>query len=261
MPFAGEVRGVSTPVVPIRILLVNPNSTVSMTDACLATVQDYLPSHCTVLGFTAPSPAPTAIESMTDAIRSTAACVPELARASEISTCDAVLVACYSKHPLIDVLREMLNVPVIGIMEASLYAARMLGGRFGIVATGERSKVLQQDAVAAYGLSHFYVGSEATKLRVLELEARPRSEVLEMVGKAAKDLLARGADTICLGCAGMTDMVEACETAVTEDTLAGNVIVIDGVVVGVQLLLGLVRSRLTTAKRGVYGLPPTEYKM
>ena len=47
---------------------------------------------------------------------------------------------------LIDALREEFTQPTIGIMEASLYTARMLGARFGIVATAARSKFMQEDA-------------------------------------------------------------------------------------------------------------------
>lgn len=65
---------------------------------------------------------------------------------------------------------------------------------------------MQHDAVAGCGLSHFYVGSEATRLRVLELEAKPRSEVLAQMGHASKTLVEeKGADCVLLGCAGMMD--------------------------------------------------------
>ena len=72
----------------------------------------------------------------------------------------------------VEALREEVppGVSVIGIMEASIYAARMLGGRFGIISTAVRSRWMQEDAVHAYGLDSYYVGSEATGLGVLELE-------------------------------------------------------------------------------------------
>ena len=145
-------------------------------------------------------------------------------------------------------------------MEASLYASRMLGGQFGIVSTSMRSKFMQHDAVAGYGLGQFYAGSEATGLGVLELETKPRYEVLGRMGDASKRLVdEKGADCVLLGCAGMTDMVKACEDAVwpfkepgAGDGLAGRVNVIDGIEIGVHFLIALVRSRLGTSKRGVY---------
>jgi len=51
----------------------------------------------------------------------------------------------------------------------------------------------------------------------------------------------------------MTDMVRAAEEAVQAgDEEKGRVNVIDGVEIGVQFLIALVRARLGTSKRGVY---------
>ena len=138
-------------------------------------------------------------------------------------------------------------MPVIGIMEAAIYAARMLGGRMGIVATSPRSKVMGEDALHYYRMENFSVESESTGLGVLELETKPREEVLERVGDAARRLVDKGADTILLGCAGMTDMKTKCEDVVGDD-----VKVLDGVVIGIHFLVGLVRGGLNTAKSGLY---------
>ncbi len=231
----------------IDILLINPNSTRSMTDACLKSLVPYLPTHCTVTGFTAPYPGPSAIEGHSDAVLSASACLRALAPL--MGKYDAFLVACYSAHPLIEVLREEAFAPVIGIMEASLYASRCLGGRFGIISTSVRSKWTQEEAVHAYGLGRYYVGSEATDLGVLELGSQPREMVLERVADATRRLVDKGADCICLGCTGMTDMKEkVVETVALRD----GVNVIDGVVVGVEMLIAFVRAELWTAKEGVY---------
>lgn len=58
----------------------------------------------------------------------------------------------------------------------------------------------------------------------------------------------RDADCILLGCAGMTDMLDAVEEAVKPH----GAVVIDGVVAGVNLLSGLIRSGLKTSKRGLF---------
>jgi Asp/Glu/hydantoin racemase len=167
------------------------------------------------------------------------------------SNYDAFLVACFSAHPLINALREEVSGPVIGIMEASLYSARMLGGRFGVVATGGRSKIMHEDAIRYYGLDGFSVGCETTNLGVLELERLPRDKVLGLVSEAARRLVQeKGADCIALGCAGMTEMKIRCEDAVgSKDAIAQ---VIDGVGVGVQILIGLVREGHVTAKGGIF---------
>ncbi|KAJ9504226.1 hypothetical protein H2202_000282 [Exophiala xenobiotica] len=242
---------------PQQILLINPNSTRSMTDACLSSLRPIVPPGVEVTGYTAPYPAPTAIESTTDAIMSTEAVLRDLAKyaasnGETVQNYDGMIVACFSKHPLIDALRESYDVPIIGIMEASLYTARMIGGRFGIIATAARSKYMQDDAVAAYGLDHFYVGSEATHLGVLELENRPREEVAKRMAHAARALVAKGADTILLGCAGMTDLVRAAKDGVRDEDGRRTVNVIDSVEAGLLMMTSLVGMGIPTSKKGVY---------
>lgn len=253
--FLPPIRGQSR--LQAHLLLLNPNSTPSMTTSMLNSLSTTLPTSIEITGYTAPIPSPSAIESATDAILSTEACLRDLAKHSApnnetIRNFDGILVACFSKHPLIDALRELYDVPVIGIMEASLYVARMLGGRFGIVATGPRSKILQDDAVRAYGLEHFYVGSEVTYLGVLELESKPREEVAKRIGVCSKKLVSNGADVILLGCAGMTELGRAAKDAVREEDGRRLVNVVDGVEAGVMVLAGLVGMSVPTSKKGVY---------
>lgn len=233
----------------INILLINPNGTSSMTHACLRSLESTLPPYCTVTGFTTPHPTPSAIEGHLDGVLSAAAAIRAVVPIA--SKYDAFLVACFSAHPLINALREEVSGPVIGIMEAALYSARILGGRFGIIATSGRSKIMHEDAIRYYGLEGFSVGCESTNLGVLELETAPRDKVLDLVGEAARRLVQeKGADCVALGCAGMTDMKIKCQQTVR--TRDADVQVIDGVAVGVQILFGLVREGHVTAKGGIY---------
>lgn len=231
----------------IRVLLCNPNATKSMTDNCVKMVEPTLPPDVEVVGFTAPAPAPLAIEGNFDNIMSAAAAARALIPIQAREGYSAILVACYSDHALIRMLREEFDVPVIGIMEASLFAARTLGARFGIVATSNRSKVMHTDAVRHYGMEGFCAGVESCNLGVLDLERKPRQQVLQIMQEVAKMLVAKGAEVLTLGCAGMTDMVAAVEEAAGED-----VRVVDGVVAGVHHLIGLVRLGGKTAKSGLY---------
>jgi Asp/Glu/hydantoin racemase len=229
----------------IRILLCNPNATEFMTNACLEMVRPTLPPDVIVTGFTAPKPAPSAIEGNFDNVMSAAAAARAIIPIA--AGYDAFLVACYSDHALIRMLREELTQPVIGIMEASLVSARTLGSRFGIIATSSRSKYTLEDSVRHYGLEGFCAGVRSCNLGVLELESKPEKEVLAIMCDVGKKLVEDGADVLTLGCAGMTNMKAAVEATVGED-----VQVIDGVVAGVHHLVGLCRTGMKTAKKGMY---------
>lgn len=229
-----------------------------MTANCIAMVQPTLPPDVEVVGFTAPAPAPTAVEGYLDGVLSAAATVRALlapaadsadgTTAAFVDAFDAVLVACYSEHPLVKALREELSQPVVGILEASLAVARTLGSRVGVLGTGPRSRASLEDALHLYGM-HTAAGVATCGLAVLELETRPQAEVCAtLASTAAADLVAvRGADVVTLGCAGMAALKPAVERAVGPD-----VQVVDGVLAGVHHLIGLVRIRAATAKAGVY---------
>ncbi|CAK7265551.1 hypothetical protein SEPCBS119000_001572 [Sporothrix epigloea] len=239
----------SPPPRKIRILLVNPNSTESMTNECVALAASTLPSDVELTGFTAPRPAPSAIESSFDNVMSAAAAARAVLPVA--ATHDAVLVACYSDHALIRMLREELGgQPVVGIMEASLAMARTLGARFGLVATSDRSCVNHWETIHKMGLASICAGVASCKLGVLDLHADnadAQKRVNDSVFAAASSLVSSGAEVLTLGCAGMAPLKLAVEAAVGPE-----VTVIDGVLAGVQHLSGIVRIGGRTAKAGAY---------
>ncbi|KAJ4989882.1 carbon-nitrogen hydrolase [Stagonosporopsis vannaccii] len=238
-------RGAQAAPKQIRILLCNPNSTAGMTRACVDMVLPTLSSNVVLVGCTALEPAPSAVEGKFDDVMSAAVAVQGILQ--HATQFDAFLIACYSDHALIKMLREELTQPVAGIMEASLFAARTLGSRFGIICSGPRSKYTLEDTVRSSSYANFCVGVRSCELGVLGLQERPREEVLRVMGQAGKQLVADGADVILLGCAGMADLKSAVEEAVGDD-----VQVIDGVVAGVHHLIGLCRMGSKTAKKGAY---------
>lgn len=241
-----SVSGVAKPR-PINVLLINPNSSEYMTKNCLAVIAPTLPPDVIVHGFTAPYPAPTAIESQTDAILSTEACIRTVTPIA--GKYDTFLVACFRAHPLIGALKEAFEQPVLGIMEAAMYAARILGENMGIICTSERSALIHPRTVSIYGYSDYFAGCKAAKLGVLELDSKPKEEVHGIMTDRINQLVhQQGADCILLGCAGMAEMRAVCEKAV-EGTGAR---ILDGVGLGVQFLVGLARERLQTAKSGMY---------
>jgi dihydropyrimidinase len=218
-----------------------------MTKQCLDAIASSLPSDVVVHGFTAPYPGPTAIESQTDAVLSAEACIRAIKPIAKHY--DAFLVACFRAHPLIGVLKEEVEAPVLGIMEAAMYASRMLGENMGIICTSDRSVMIHGRAVSAYGFSDYFAGCESAQLGVLELDSKPQQEVHAIMSNKINRLIKEnGADCILLGCAGMAEMRTVCEAAV-EGT---GVRVIDGVGIGVQFLISLVKENLRTAKSGIY---------
>ena len=137
---------------PIKILYINPNSSLHFTKETVDYLQEQTPQEVRIDFYTAPDPAPASIDGLHDGILSTAVVLKDLGlvardeaqRDATISqTYSAVIVACFSAHPLVPALMESLpdkptQPPVIGIFEAGVYAALQLSRTFGIATTGMR---------------------------------------------------------------------------------------------------------------------------
>lgn len=235
----------------------------------LNTLRPILPPQLEIIAYTAPYPAPLANETTVDAALSSELILRDLAKyatnnGETVQNFDALLVASFTQHPLINALRESYDVPVIGIMEGSIYVSRMLGARFGILATTNRHKLQQEDAIHALGLDHFYVGSEAVHMSPSELlqisiggnDINPthREEMSKRIAHAARLLVARGADTLIMGSESMSSEVaiRAAKDAIREDDGRRTVNVVDCVEAGVLTLNGLVGMGVPTSKKGIF---------
>jgi Asp/Glu/hydantoin racemase len=231
----------------VKILLLNPNSTAIMTVNCLKMTENQLAPDVVLYGYTAKAPAPTTVECHLDGVLSAADAFRD--SYEYVEQVDAVLVACFSDHPLTHCLREEFDIPVCGIFEAGIYSARMIGGTFGVLTTVARSSIRHGYAIRAMGLEGYCAGLLSTNLKVAELHTKPREEVLMLMRKVALKLVEEcGADVLVLGCAGMADMQEAVTNAVKEH----GVQVVDGVVTGINMLTALVRCGLKTSQKGLF---------
>ncbi|KAL1798010.1 hypothetical protein ACET3X_004616 [Alternaria dauci] len=110
------------------LLIINPNSTENMTNGLKPLVEMLGYKDTAYTYFTAPS-GPKSINNEDDARESVQHCLPALR--NEIDKHDGFLVACYSQHPLVPLLKEEPGVktarkPVTGIFEASVAASLQL---------------------------------------------------------------------------------------------------------------------------------------
>jgi len=239
----------------ISLLVINPNSTVSMTDALKPLVTSLGYSNTDYTFFTAPS-GPPSINDDAQAIESANHCMPHLLQL--LDQHNGFLVACYSDHPLVWMLSEQTRKPVVGIFQASVATSLQLITRsqtFGIVTTGDIWGGLLTKAVHNFiGVSTHrnpFAGVETTGLNAIDLHNAPAAEVRRRMKDATKRLLDRdhsgNVRAICLGCAGMVGLEEVVREACLEKLgqVEGTDIVrvIDGVKAGVGILQTLVRGQ------------------
>jgi len=245
----------STMVATKSILIINPNSTSSMTEGLKPLVDSLGFNETSHNYFTAPS-GPTSINNDADVAESATHCLPALRESKDLSKHDGFLVACYSKHPLVNTLREQDEIsrsrkPVVGIFEASVTTSLQLiqpHEKFGIVSTGRVWERSLTDAVNDFlGSNARFAGVETTGLNATELHDTSQQEVKARMKDATRRLLRKGnVGAVCLGCAGMSGMEEwVREAAVEELGEEGGrkVRVVDGVQAGVASLEGVLRAK------------------
>ncbi len=228
----------------VSILIINPNSSESMTRGLEPILADLVHPGLTLHYHTGPEHAPPSVNDHTTSVLSAAhtfaSLLPLLQDNTEHVQHDAYLVACFSDHPLVGMLREHTSKPVLGIFEASVMHSLALGQPFGIVTTGKYWEgALAEGVRRVFGSVPTFVGVESTGVTALELHALPAEGVAESIAAAAERIVARGARTIVMGCAGMSGM----EDAVRRGCGGESVQIVDAVRSGVVTLEGLVRTQ------------------
>jgi allantoin racemase len=228
-----------------RALVINPNTSASMTkDIERTAARVFLPPWSCV---TEGAPAgPESLESWRDYALAAVGVLPLLGAHDD---CDGILLSCFGDPGLFG-LKELARVPVVGIAEASMSTALLVGGKFGILAGMDRARPLMDSMVRTYGLEARYAGSESLSMRVLDFE-KDRSATLDRLASACARLLERGADVVILGCAGLTGCQDELKSRVP-------VLAIDPVEAGCRMLKALVEGGLGTSRGGLYADPPSQ---
>lgn len=229
----------------MRIMVINPNSTVSMTAQIRKSAEGCAGSG-TVIEAANPINTPRSIEGYADEARAVPALL-DLIEDGQERGAQGFVIACFD-DPGLAAAREVARGPVVGICQAAVQVAVTIANRFSIVTTLPRSVPIIEDLVASYGASARCRSVRAVDMPVLALEAEPElaeSRLLREI-EAARDI--DGAEIIILGCAGMSELC---------DRLAAKsgVPVIDGVVAAVKLVEGLVAAGYATSKLGSYNFP------
>lgn len=177
----------------MRILCLNANTTVYVTELVARTLREVLGDDAEIVAVTGDF-GPAVIRTGLD--HAVAEHVAVTLGARHGSDVDAVLVAV-SFDTATDALREALDVPVVGISEAAIATARMVGGRIGYVSIGALSNALYRETLARYDVSRDMAG-----WRTIEAPSAyapgDTSAVDALLLDAAAALADEGADVIVL---------------------------------------------------------------
>jgi allantoin racemase len=206
----------------MRILLVNPNMTEAMTRDMTAVAERVAGDRAWIVPLTAPRGFPY-IASRAEAQVAGGIALEMIAE--NLSGIDAVIMAAFG-DPGLRGARELFDMPVIGMAEAAMMSASMLGERFSIVTFSPVMRRWYLDCVADSGLTARCTGVRTPDdhpLDVSGLRETLRDPLIDLARKAATT---DGADVIILGgapLAGLAPQIADQVPALVIDPIAAAV--------------------------------------
>jgi len=230
----------------MKILVINPNTSESMTDHIREALESVKRSD-TELTVICPSKGPNTIESAYDE----AYAIPptlELVKKANEEGYDAVILACFS-DPGLEAAKEVSAIPVVGIEEATLHMAAMLGAKFSIMTPRKQRIASKSEHVHMRGLSHFLASVRSLDLSVAETDANPARTKQRLMDEAKTAVETDGAEVIIMGCAGMAGYAEEIEKAL-------NIKMLDPAAVALKTAEAMADLGLSHSKVGLFAPPP-----
>jgi allantoin racemase len=235
----------------VKIHVVNPNTTVSMTEKISAAAR-AVASSGTEIWARNPSDGPVSIEGFYDEAFAVPAMLGLIREADEAGVAGHVI-ACFDDTGL-EAARAVAEAPVVGIGEAAFHLAALVAGKFAVVTTLARSIPAIEHNLVRYGLMARCARVRAAEVAVLALESRGRMREKLISGEIAAAIRDDRAEAIVLGCAGMADLA-------ADLSAEHGLPVVDGVAAAVKLVEALAGLGLRTSKLGGYASPsPKPYR-
>lgn len=151
----------------MRIAVINPNTTATMTAGIERAARTVSSPDTDIIALTSAN-GPTSIESHYDEMLSIPGLLAEIAHCQDDAV-DAIVIACFG-DPGLDAAREVSPVPVIGIAEAAMHVAVLVGRSFSVMTSLSRTIGRAEDLVLRYGYERACRGIHAADIPVLDLE-------------------------------------------------------------------------------------------
>jgi allantoin racemase len=232
----------------MRILVINPNTSESVTDHIRRELEKIKRAD-TELTVVNPEHGPVSIESVYDEALATPPTL-ELVREANEEGYDAIVLACFS-DPGLDAAKEISEIPVIGIEEATMHIASMLGHKFSIT-TGSPSRApVREIHTKLRNIEGAFASALVMNMPVLEMDAEPekaKARILELSRQAVEE---DGAEVIILGCAGLTGYAEDVEREL-------GVVVLDPTSVAFKIAEAIADMGLSHSKLARFSPPPVK---
>lgn len=232
----------------MRLLVINPNTTQSMTEKIGEAAKSVAAMGTEIIAVN-PADGPVSIEGYYDEAFSVPGLLTEI-RKGEANKVDAHIIACFDDTGL-EAARSLAHAPVIGIGEAAFHFASLLGYKFSVITTLSRSIAAIETNLMKYGLASRCARVRASEIPVLELDNPASNASARISDEIERAKSEDHAEAIVLGCAGMADLAQRLSAK-------HGLPVVDGVAAAVKLAEGLGALGLKTSKIGSYATPSSK---
>ena len=189
----------------MRILLVNPNTTVALTDRMAEIARDAAPPGAEIVPLTAERGFPY-IASRAEAQVGGVVAYEMIAEHGEDA--DAAIIAAFG-DPGLTGAQELFDFPVIGMAQAALMSAAMLGERIAIVTFSPVMRRWYADSVRDAGLLDRFTGVRTPDKHSADLGSVQEALRTELIRLCAQAVEEDGADVVILGGAPLAGMAKS----------------------------------------------------
>ena len=199
----------------MSVVIINPNSTDSMTTAMLEVARTSAP-ELHFEGWTSEL-GPPAIQGAEDGAKAAPHLLTLVRKASDDGV-DGIIIGCFDDTALVEAA-SIASCPVIGIGQAAFHYAALQNWKFSVVTTMAVSVPVIEKNIHDFGLTDFVAKVRASNVPVLDLETAPESSEDIVVEEAKRAEAEDGIDAVVLGCAGMVNLPDKVERAISRRVL------------------------------------------
>jgi allantoin racemase len=228
----------------LRLLLINPNMTAAVTERLAAVGRGVADPGAEIVALTAPRGFPY-ISARSEA--QIAGVVAMEMIADHSAGADGAIIAAFG-DPGLFAARELFDFPVVGMSEAAMLTACMLGGRFAIVTFTAALGPWFADCVQAHGMTDRCAGVrtlDGAFASLSDVQDEKEALLVELANKAVAE---DGADVVILAGAPLAGLAARVRTRIP-------VPIVDPIAAAVKQLETLVRLAPAKAKAGGFARP------
>ncbi|MFN7751093.1 MAG: aspartate/glutamate racemase family protein [Pseudomonadota bacterium] len=231
----------------MKILVANPNTSDVVLDVILASARRRAAPGTQISGLSAPRGTRN-IDCAYGDYMSAPHMIEAVRRRVSEDRPDAVVLAGFGNVG-IHALKEIMDVPVVSISEASMAMACLLGHRFSTLTMLDQFIPYQQDLVRLYGFEAKCASVRSIDINVERAAVDRERTLADLTAQVTRIVSEDRSEVVILACAGLCGYDEAL-------SLQAGVPVIDPVVAGVKMAEAFVGMGLSHSKLRKFRAPP-----